>query len=204
MPQFFTSYNTLTGSKSNCILICLAVQIYGKEEENVKQLALRLTDVVKSNMDFLSGKQKEQSNKKIQVLGPAPANISKINDIYRYVFYVKHAEYDVLLEVKDRLEETLRQWQPRQMIQFVADGSGQQFCSFYFDGLHIHIQCFRFHIIGSGYDAELTGYAKTPFLSGLLSTALYDAGVDQNIRILSGGIDHHDSLQDTYEDEEEE
>lgn len=36
----------------------LAVQIYGKEEENVKQLALRLTDVVKSNMDFLSGKQK--------------------------------------------------------------------------------------------------------------------------------------------------
>ena len=84
------------------------------------------------------------------------------------------------------------------MIQFVADGSGQQFCSLYFDGLHIHIQCYRFHIIGSGYDAELTGYAKTPFLSGLLSTALYDAGVDQNIRILSGGIDHHDSLQDTY------
>ena len=35
----------------------LAVQIYGKEEENVKQLALRLTDVVKSNMDFLSGKK---------------------------------------------------------------------------------------------------------------------------------------------------
>ena len=100
----------------------LAVQIYGKEEENAKQLALRLTDVVKSNMDFLSGKQKEQSNKKIQVLGPAPANISKINDIYRYVFYVKHAEYDVLVEVKDRLEETLRQWQPRQMsIQFDFD-----------------------------------------------------------------------------------
>ena len=100
----------------------LAVQIYGKEEENVKQLAQRLADVVKSNMDFLSGKQKEQSNKKIQVLGPAPANISKINDIYRYVFYVKHAEYDVLVEVKDRLEETLRQWQPRQMsIQFDFD-----------------------------------------------------------------------------------
>lgn len=78
--------------------------------------------MVKSNMDFLSGKQKEQSNKKIQVLGPAPANISKINDIYRYVFYVKHAEYDVLVEVKDRLEETLRQWQPRQMsIQFDFD-----------------------------------------------------------------------------------
>lgn len=103
----------------------LAVQIYGKEEENVKQLALGLTDVVKSNMDFLSGRQKEQSghfNKEIQVLGPAPANISKINDIYRYVFYVKHGEYDTLVNVKDRVEETLRQWQPRQLsIQFDFD-----------------------------------------------------------------------------------
>ena len=94
----------------------LAVQIYGKEEENVKQLALRLTDVVKSNMDFLSEQQK------IQVLGPSPANISKINDIYRHVFYVKHGEYDVLVAVKDTLEETLRQWQPRQLsIQFDFD-----------------------------------------------------------------------------------
>lgn len=88
----------------------LAVQIYGKEEENVKQLARRLTDVVKSNMDFL------------QILGPTPANISKINDIYRYVFYAKHAEYDTLVAVKDRVEETLRQWQPRQLsIQFDFD-----------------------------------------------------------------------------------
>ena len=93
----------------------LAVQIYGKEEESVKQLALRLADVVKSNMDFLQ-------NKKIQVLGPAPANISKINDIYRHVFYVKHTEYEVLVEVKDLVEETLRQWQPRQLsIQFDFD-----------------------------------------------------------------------------------
>lgn len=103
----------------------LAVQIYGKEEENVKQLALGLTDVVKSNMDFLSERQKEQSghfNKEIQVLGPAPANISKINDIYRYVFYVKHGEYDTLVNVKDRVEEILRQWQPRQLsIQFDFD-----------------------------------------------------------------------------------
>lgn len=103
----------------------LAVQIYGKEEENVKQLAQGLTDVVKSNMDFLSERQKEQSghfNKEIQVLGPAPANISKINDIYRYVFYVKHGEYDTLVNVKDRVEETLRQWQPRQLsIQFDFD-----------------------------------------------------------------------------------
>ncbi len=71
--------------------------------------------MVKSNMDF-------SQNKKIQVLGPAPANISRINDIYRHVFYIKHAQYDVLVEVKDAVEETLRQWQPRQLsIQFDFD-----------------------------------------------------------------------------------
>lgn len=99
----------------------LAVQIYGKKEESVKQLAQRLADVVKSNMDF-SNKDGEATQGKIQVLGPTPGNISKINDIYRYVFYVKHAEYDTLVEVKDCLEETLKDWQPRQLsIQFDFD-----------------------------------------------------------------------------------
>ena len=34
----------------------------------------------------------------------------------------KHAEYDTLVAVKDCVEETLRQWQPRQLsIQFDFD-----------------------------------------------------------------------------------
>jgi len=38
------------------------------------------------------------------------------------VFYAKHAEYDTLVAVKDCVEETLRQWQPRQLsIQFDFD-----------------------------------------------------------------------------------
>ena len=45
-----------------------------------------------------------QAWKKLQVIGPAEAAISKINDLYRHVFYMKHPDYQVLVEVKDILE----------------------------------------------------------------------------------------------------
>ena len=58
----------------------------------------------------------------IQVIGPAPAGIGKINDIYRFVFYVKHEEYDTLIEVKDMLEQSIKEMDLRQMnIQFDFD-----------------------------------------------------------------------------------
>ena len=95
----------------------LAVQIYAKEEENGKQLAQRLSDVVKSIVDDC-----EPVNKRIKVIGPAAAAIGKINDIFRFVFYVKHGEYGTLVGVKDLLEQKLQQWQPRnESVQFDFD-----------------------------------------------------------------------------------
>ena len=46
------------------------------------------------------------------VIGPAEASIGKINDVFRYVFYIKHRDYRVLTGIKDVLEayiETM-QW----------------------------------------------------------------------------------------------
>lgn len=40
----------------------------------------------------------------VQVIGPAPAGISKINDIYRQVIYLKHGDYDRLIDIKNYLE----------------------------------------------------------------------------------------------------
>ncbi len=75
----------------------LAVQIFAKEEMRGKYLAERLADVVKSI---------EESEKwdKARIIGPAAASIGKINDIFRFVFYVKHAKYDKLVRIKDVLE----------------------------------------------------------------------------------------------------
>lgn len=71
----------------------LAVQIFARGEKEGELLARRLADEVKG-----AG---------MHVLGPAPASIGKINDIYRFVFYIKDNEYMSLVRVKDRLEELL-------------------------------------------------------------------------------------------------
>lgn len=47
----------------------------------------------------------------VQLIGPADASISKINDIYRKVIYLKTDNYDKLIELKDATEQ-LAQTQP--------------------------------------------------------------------------------------------
>lgn len=89
----------------------LAVQIYAKEENNGKQLAERLALVVKSNMDS-----------QMHLIGPAPASIGKINDIYRFVLYIKAGDYKELVGMKDVLESCLTEWKPKwETVQFDFD-----------------------------------------------------------------------------------
>ena len=83
----------------------LAVQIFSREENDAKQLAERLAEVVKSMG--------------AHVIGPAPATIGRINDIFRFVFYVKDPKYDKLVQTKDIMEEKLKLW--RESVQFDFD-----------------------------------------------------------------------------------
>ncbi len=73
----------------------LAVQIFAKEESAGDALARRLADIVRGDG--------------AAVLGPAAASIGKINDVYRFVFYVKNDDRKKLIQYKDRLEETLEE-----------------------------------------------------------------------------------------------
>ena len=58
----------------------------------------------------------------IQVIGPAEATIGKINDLYRHVFYVRHADYQILVEVKDRLEQFCKEQELKnQTVQYDFD-----------------------------------------------------------------------------------
>ena len=56
------------------------------------------------------------------MIGPAPAAIGRINDIFRFVFYIKCPKNAKLIQIKDKLEE---EWKlhPSQdeMIQFDFD-----------------------------------------------------------------------------------
>lgn len=39
------------------------------------------------------------------LIGPAPAAVGKINDIYRYGVYIKHKDYQKLVKIKDHIEK---------------------------------------------------------------------------------------------------
>ncbi|MCM1123029.1 MAG: primosomal protein N' [Eubacterium sp.] len=77
----------------------LAVLITSRQRESGAELGKMMTDVVNiecgRNAKICGG---------LQLIGPTEASIGKINDLYRHVFYVKHADYQVLVEIKDRLE----------------------------------------------------------------------------------------------------
>lgn len=91
-----------------------AVLITAKEETVGKQLAEELTMEAGKYVDL-----KLPADKRVQVIGPAPAHIGKMNDIYRFVFYVKYKEYSLLIRIKDELEERVNNRQLKdEVVQF--------------------------------------------------------------------------------------
>ncbi len=56
----------------------------------------------------------------IAVIGPAQATVSKLQDYYRKVIYIKHENYDILTKVKDSIERFVKEQKKNQecYIQF--------------------------------------------------------------------------------------
>ena len=44
-----------------------------------------------------------------EIIGPVEAAVYKVNDYYRKLLYVKHANYDILLQIKDDVETPWKQ-----------------------------------------------------------------------------------------------
>lgn len=84
----------------------LAIQVYSKDEAEGMECATNMCNYLKSNID----------TKKIFVIGPAKAVISKLRDIYRSVIYVKTKERDDLTMVKDVLENMPDRNDPRRVV----------------------------------------------------------------------------------------
>ncbi len=87
----------------------LAVQLFGTDEKKTSNLALELGNVIKSN----------GTNR---ILGPAPANIGKVQDYYRFVIYIKNADTEKLADIRKICEEFLTSKIMNQMyVQFDLD-----------------------------------------------------------------------------------
>ena len=93
----------------------MAILITSKEEYAGKKLAEEISGILKEPSD-------KSEERRIQVIGPASALISKINDIYRFVIYCKHKDYDQLIRYKDEIENFLNQTiHKEQNVQFDFD-----------------------------------------------------------------------------------
>lgn len=84
----------------------LAVQIFAANEQSGEALAKELAALARTFSD-----EAERIDRRLLVIGPTPAAIGKVNDIFRFVFYVKYEKYGKLVEVKDKLEERVASMQ---------------------------------------------------------------------------------------------
>jgi primosomal protein N' (replication factor Y) len=84
----------------------LALLVTGKEERTVQSCARALGERVTAEI------QKDGQKDgvcRLRCIGPAPAAIGKINDLYRYVLYLKCAQQQALVSEKDRLEAVIEE-----------------------------------------------------------------------------------------------
>ena len=72
----------------------MVIFLMSKNEASCEYSAI---DIVKSLKNHFTDNQ-------LSVIGPSIGSISKINDVFRRVVYLKHLEYNVLVNVKDYIE----------------------------------------------------------------------------------------------------
>lgn len=105
----------------------VAVQIMGRNEESTSLLASKLAETAgkesfqKAILTTAGSELTHEGaeEKPLLVIGPAPASVGKINDIFRFVFYIKHENYDKLMKIKDSIEARVQELQPmNEIVQF--------------------------------------------------------------------------------------
>ena len=114
----------------------LAVLVTSREQEQGEALIRQMVDEVNSlQRDKLfdvaeetskdsrrTGKGAVRTWQRLQIIGPTEASISKINDLYRHIFYLKHPDYQVLVEAKDGLERFCKERELKnQTVQYDFD-----------------------------------------------------------------------------------
>jgi len=72
----------------------LAILVAGEDEQ-----------LLETACTYLKGYAERVNRYGAGIIGPASPFVGKVNDVYRRVLYFKHARYDVLTDMKDKLEQ---------------------------------------------------------------------------------------------------
>lgn len=79
----------------------LAVLIISRIQNDGMTLSKEMADIVNG---WRRKNEASAAGQNLQLIGPAEAAVGRINDWYRHVFYVKHEDYQALVEIKDELD----------------------------------------------------------------------------------------------------
>jgi len=71
-----------------------AILISGKEES-----------LLETASSYIKRYAERVNKQNVRIIGPTSPYVGKINDVYRRIIYLKHTEYDVLIDMKNKLEK---------------------------------------------------------------------------------------------------
>ena len=54
---------------------------------------------------YINSYAERVNRNEVRFIGPTSPSVGKVNDVYRKVIYLKHEEYGVLIDLKDKLEK---------------------------------------------------------------------------------------------------
>ncbi|MDF2609714.1 MAG: hypothetical protein K0R92_1188 [Lachnospiraceae bacterium] len=79
----------------------LAILVASKDENKAEEMARQIGEAAKQWVIL------HLESKSTFIIGPAAAQLARVNDIYRYVIYIKRKEYNGLVQMKNYLEEVM-------------------------------------------------------------------------------------------------
>ena len=84
----------------------LVIMAVGEDEEQLANTMDRMYSHIRGN---------HMNVRHLAVIGPAEPALAKVKDLYRKVLYIKHRDYQVLVDVKNCVEEWLRDDETREI-----------------------------------------------------------------------------------------
>lgn len=98
--------------------------VVSKSKVAGEEMCLQLTEYAKNRKTEtgIVNHSEKDNYESVVVIGPTEATIGRINDLFRQVFYIRSEHYDVLVQMKDELEELIRNAESKDLtVQFDFD-----------------------------------------------------------------------------------
>ncbi len=120
-PPSWQLLAVLASSKSEEILDQAVGDLKRWALEAMKEMRLKNEEIPNSGKEFDKDNQNfPEKECKVELIGPAQAPVYKVNDIYRKILYLKQENYDILIKLKNYMEQQCQKakWHQSVMIQY--------------------------------------------------------------------------------------